>query len=57
MTKNGVVVINNYMTNVGNATTNGYVMNYNGYMMSISNGFTTWELQENVDECEMQNFK
>ncbi len=48
MTKNGVVVINSYMTNVGNATTNGYVMNYNGYMMSISNGSTTWELQENM---------
>jgi hypothetical protein len=48
MTKNGVVMINRYMTNVGNATTNGYVMNYNGYMMSISNGSTTWELQENM---------
>jgi hypothetical protein len=48
MKKNGVVMIDGYMTNVGNATTNGYVMNCNGYMMNISNGFTTWELQENM---------
>jgi hypothetical protein len=35
------IAIYDYMTNVGNATTNGYVMNYNGYMMSISNDSTT----------------
>jgi hypothetical protein len=41
-------MIDGYITNVSNATTNGHVMNYNGYMMNISNGFTTWELQENM---------